>query len=48
MKPTDIMTGIDGKIWIKMDRQKTAIDEKVPLLPLPLQIIQRYQKDAYC
>lgn len=42
------MTGIDGKMWIKMDRQKTEVDETVPLLPLPLQIIERYQKDPYC
>ncbi len=48
MKPNDIVTGIDGKMWIKMDRQKTEVDETVPLLPLPLQIIERYQKDPYC
>lgn len=48
MKRSDIMTGIDGKMWIKMDRQKTSVDETVPLLPLPLQIIERYRHDPIC
>lgn len=45
MKRSDIMTGIDGKMWIKMERQKTSVDETVPCLRLPLQIIERYPQD---
>ncbi len=38
----DIYTGIDGKKWIRNVRDKTQTKERVPLLPLPLQIIEKY------
>ncbi len=43
LEPTDMFTGIDGKLWIGTDRIKNGNGEKVPLLPLPLQMINKYE-----
>jgi hypothetical protein len=43
LKPSDIITGIDGKMWISKSRQKTGGDETLPLLPLPLQLLDKYK-----
>ncbi len=40
--------GIDGDYWLTTFRQKTGIRESVPLLPVALEIVQRYQNDKYC
>lgn len=40
--------GIDGDYWLTTFRQKTGIRESVPLLPVALEIVQRYQEDKYC
>lgn len=44
----DIFIGIDGKRWIKIDRQKTGNPECIPLLPIPASIVDRYTNDTYC
>ncbi|HEY8388944.1 MAG TPA: site-specific integrase [Parasegetibacter sp.] len=44
----DIIIGIDGKRWVKIDRQKTGNPEYLPLLPIPAKIIDRYANDPYC
>lgn len=44
----DIIIGIDGKRWVKIDRQKTGNPEYLPLLPIPAKIIDRYVNDPYC
>lgn len=44
----NIVNGIDGGKWIIKDRQKTKTNERVPLLPIPLEIIARYKDDLYC
>jgi len=44
----NIVPGIDGGKWIIKDRQKTKTNERVPLLPIPLEILDRYKKDLYC
>jgi len=46
--PDDIMTGIDGKKWLSKDRQKTGSDETVPLLPIPLFLIEKYKNVPVC
>ncbi len=46
--PENIFTGIDGQKWITKDRQKTNQAEGVPLLPVPLEIINRYKDHPYC
>jgi hypothetical protein len=47
MKSAKIMTGIDGKISININRQITTVGETVRLLPFLLQIIERFRKDPY-
>ncbi len=48
LTPENIVTGIDGGKWIAKDREKTGTDERVPLLPIPLEILDRYKNDLYC
>ena len=46
--PGDIITGIDGKKWVSKDRQKTGGDETLPLLPIALDLIEKYKKHPLC
>lgn len=48
LKPGDIITGVDGKKWISKNRQKTGGDETLPLLPLPLQLLDKYKDHPLC
>jgi site-specific recombinase XerD len=43
-----IQKGIDGEKWISINRAKTGTLESVMLLPIPLEIIEKYQNDPYC
>lgn len=43
-----IIIGLDGEKWLSTNRQKTGTKESVPLLPIPLQIIEKYKDDEYC
>lgn len=43
LKSKHIVTGFDGKEWIKMHRKKTGKDFSVPLLEKPIQIIEKYR-----
>ena len=47
-KPTDIYIGIDGKKWLGRNRQKTGEEEAVPLLPIVLRIIKKYENHPLC
>jgi integrase len=40
--------GIDGEYWLSTNRQKTGTRESVPLLPIALENIQKYQDHEYC
>ncbi len=40
--------GIDGEYWLSTIRQKTGTRESVPLLPLPMEIINRYKDHPVC
>ena len=44
----NIEIGIDGEKWVCKDRQKTKTAEKVPLLPIAMEIILNYAFDPYC
>ncbi|GEP93498.1 Site-specific recombinase XerD [Chitinophaga terrae (ex Kim and Jung 2007)] len=44
----NIITGIDGEKWIVKERAKTLTPERVPLLPIALEIIERYKNSPYC
>ncbi len=41
----NIISGIDGEKWIMTDRQKTGTLEEVPLLPVALEILDKYSTD---
>jgi integrase len=43
-----IFIGIDEGKWITKDRQKTDESECVPLLPVPLTIIEHYKDHPHC
>lgn len=42
LKESHIQTGFDGEKWIKMKREKTSKEFSVPLLPMALNILQKY------
>jgi integrase len=46
--PDDVGIGIDGNKWIIRDRKKTDTTENVPLLEIPLEIIEKYKNHPYC
>jgi site-specific recombinase XerD len=41
----DIQTGLDGELWIMVDRKKTGIQSHIPLLPEPARIIDLYKSN---
>ena len=41
-EPNDIITGIDGGKWVSKSRQKTGGDETLPLLPIAMDLIKKY------
>ncbi len=43
-----VTVGLDGEYWLKKNRQKTGTKESVPLLPIPLRIINKYKDHPYC
>lgn len=43
-----IVKGIDGDLWIHTYRQKTSTPTKIPLLDIPLEIIEKYQNHPLC
>jgi integrase len=43
---SDLWVAEDGTTWIKSKRGKTGVDYQVPLLALPLQILERYRDTA--
>jgi site-specific recombinase XerD len=43
-----VLRGIDGEFWLSTNRQKTGTKESVPLLEIPLQIIEKYKTHPYC
>jgi site-specific recombinase XerD len=44
----DIITGIDGEKWIVKNRAKTSTPERVPLLPIALDILDKYKHHPWC
>ncbi len=43
----NVVIGMDGNKWISLCRHKTDEPELVPLLPIPLEIIDRYKNDVW-
>ena len=48
LKKDHIAIGIDGEKWIFKNRQKTDTKSKIPLLPIALEIIQKYACHPRC
>ncbi len=48
LTPANLETGIDGEKWITKDRQKTNNPDRIPLLPIVLEIVDRYKNHPYC
>jgi len=44
----NVVVGIDGDKWIVHDRTKTNRPSRIPLLPIALEIIDRYKDHPYC
>jgi hypothetical protein len=43
LEPENVFTCLDDKLWVTKDRAKTGSEECVPLMPIPLAIIRKYQ-----
>jgi site-specific recombinase XerD len=43
-----VTIGLDGEYWLSTNRQKTGTKESVPLLPVALEIIEKYRENEYC
>ena len=43
LKPDNIKTGFDGKLWIMTKREKTGIDSNIPLLEIPRRLLAKYE-----
>ena len=41
--PGDVIVGIDREKWLSIKRQKTGTRESVPLLPIPLDTVEKYK-----
>jgi site-specific recombinase XerD len=48
LNTSEIGVGIDGSKWIFTSRQKTDTTSKIPLLPISLEIIERYKNHPVC
>lgn len=44
----NISMGIDGEKWIFKDRQKTDVESRIPLLPIALEILKKYENHPLC
>ena len=38
----------EGRWWIHKPREKTSVMSRIPLLPIPLEILRRYEHDEVC
>jgi site-specific recombinase XerD len=48
LKPSEIGIGIDGTKWIFTHRQKTDTLSRIPLLPVAIDILERYENHHDC
>jgi integrase len=48
LRRNEIGIGMDGDKWIFTSRQKTDTSSRIPLLPLALQLLNRYQDHPQC
>lgn len=48
LKRSEIANGIDGEKWIIINRQKTNTSAHIPLLPICIEILNRYKDHPQC
>ena len=48
LKRSEIAIGMDGERWIFTSRQKTDTSSRIPILPVALEILDRYQDHPQC
>lgn len=48
LKRSEIIIGIDGQQWVFTSRQKTDTASRIPLLPVALEIMNRYAEHPQC
>lgn len=48
LKRSEIIVGFDGNQWISIKRQKTDTPSRIPLLPIAIQILERYKNHLHC
>lgn len=48
LRKSEVSIGIDGNMWIQKHRQKTKAPTPIPLLPISLQILKKYEKNPAC
>jgi len=48
LQTNKVVKGVDGEKWIQVNRQKTSTLAKIPLLPIPLMLIEKYANHPQC
>jgi site-specific recombinase XerD len=48
LRRQDIVDGVNGEKWLIVSRQKTDSQSRIPILPLALQILDRYEDHPQC
>ena len=48
LRRSEIVTGIDKNKWLSTTRQKTDTTTRVPLLPIALDILKKYENNVEC
>jgi site-specific recombinase XerD len=48
LRRSELIKGIDGKLWIHTHRQKTDTLSRIPILPIALGIMGRYEEHPQC
>ena len=43
----NLETAEDGTVWIRSSRKKTKVEYEIPLLELPLRIIEKHPLDNF-
>jgi site-specific recombinase XerD len=48
LKRSEVVRGFDGEYWISKDRQKEGVLSQIPLLPVCIELLKKYENDPGC
>jgi site-specific recombinase XerD len=48
LKRSEVCIGIDGELWILKNRQKSNVPSKIPLLPITVNLLDKYKDHPVC